>query len=67
MVWFQPLNDAMRKRKLQIGPTLSEASKQGGMGTHHIITPEKLEEWYKDLASGTKDLRFSNAYRYAFL
>lgn len=69
ILWFgfSPWNDAMRKRKLQIGPTLSEASKHGGMGTHHIITPEKLEEWYKDLARGTKDLRFSDAYRYAFL
>lgn len=36
------------------------------MGTHHIITPERLEEWYKELARGTKDLRFSDAYRYAF-
>ncbi|MGQ0519419.1 hypothetical protein ACT453_61875, partial [Bacillus sp. D-CC] len=35
ILWFgfSPWNDAMRKRKLQIGPTLSEASKHGGMGT----------------------------------
>ncbi len=57
----------MRKRKLQIGPTLSEASKHGGMGTHHIITSERLGEWYKELARGTKDLRFNDAYRYVFV
>ncbi|OBZ57211.1 hypothetical protein UN66_17180, partial [Bacillus cereus] len=69
ILWFgfSPWNDEMRKRKLQIGPTLSEASKDRGMGTHHIITPERLEEWYKELARGTKDLRFSDAYRYAFV
>ncbi|MBH0349732.1 glycosyltransferase family 2 protein [Bacillus cereus] len=69
ILWFgfSPWNDAMRKRKLQIGPTLSEASKHGGMGTHHIVTPERLEEWYKELARGTKDLRFSDAYRYVFV
>ncbi len=68
ILWFgfSPWNDAIRKRKLQIGPTLSAASSNGGMGTHHMITPERLEEWYKELAEGTKDLRLSDAYHYVF-
>ena len=34
ILWFgfSPWNDVMRKRKLQIGPTLSEASKHGEWG-----------------------------------
>lgn len=69
IVWFgfSPWNDAIKRRKLQIGPTLSQGSIHAGMGTHHIITPDRLEAWYRELAGGTKDLRFSDAYRYAFL
>ncbi len=68
ILWFgfSPWNDALRKRKLQIGPTLSAASKQGNMGMHHVITPEQLEEWYRDLAKGTKDLRVSTEYKNIF-
>ncbi|MGH0612644.1 glycosyltransferase family 2 protein [Bacillus cereus] len=69
ILWFgfSPWNDAIRKRKLQIGSTLSEGSKAAGMGTHHVITPEILEKWYRELAAGTQDLRLSDAYGYAFL
>ncbi|KEK22632.1 hypothetical protein BAGA_16805 [Bacillus gaemokensis] len=63
---FSPWNDAIRKRKLQIGPTLSEASKSAGLGTHHVITSDKLEELYRNVAKGTKDLRFATEYQNIF-
>jgi Glycosyl transferase family 2 len=68
ILWFgfSPWNDAIRKRKLQIGPTLSESSKGANMGTHHVITPEQLEDWYKDLANGTRDLRSTTEYQNIF-
>ena len=34
----------MRKRKLQIGPTLSKHSIQHGLGTYHITSSEELEK-----------------------
>ena len=32
------------KRKLQIGPTLSQHSVRRGLGSHHLTTIEKLEK-----------------------
>lgn len=50
-----------------IGLTIFEGSIHVGMGIHYIITHERLEAWYRELAGDTKDLHFNTAYRYAFL
>nr|WP_277546888.1 glycosyltransferase family 2 protein [Brevibacillus laterosporus] len=60
--FYSPWNDLTRKRKLQIGPTLSAHSIQHGLGIYHVTTPEKLQETYLFYASGTKDLRLNPEY-----
>ncbi len=54
------------KRKLQIGPTLSQHSVQRGLGSHHLTTIEKLETKYKFYATLTTDLRLFPEYQIIF-
>ncbi len=42
--FYSPWNDAMKKRKLQIGPTLSQHSVRRGLGSHHLTTIEKIRK-----------------------
>lgn len=65
--WYSPWNDATRKRKLQIGPTLSARSIQLGLGFQHRISPEELENTYKHYGSSTQDLRLNPEYQQLFL
>ncbi|OXM84407.1 hypothetical protein [Paenibacillus rigui] len=60
---FSPWNEAMRQRKLQIGPTLSSQGKQLGLGTYHLTTKEQLEHTYLHFAGQTEDLRLIPEYR----
>ncbi len=67
ILWFGfSRGTMMRKRKLQIGPTLLKLVSMGEWG-RNILLCRKIEEWYKELARGTKDLRFNDAYRYVFV
>ncbi|WP_337912754.1 glycosyltransferase family 2 protein [Paenibacillus arenosi] len=54
---YSPWNDAMRRRKLQIAPTLSMHSLLNYYGAHHIMTPEMLEHARQQFAHGVVDLR----------
>ncbi|CAM3340834.1 glycosyltransferase family 2 protein [Paenibacillus lupini] len=54
---FSPWNNAMRVRKLQIGPTLPVNTSKNGMGGHHLFTAQELEAQYLSFASLTGDLR----------
>lgn len=64
--FYSPWNDAMKKRKLQIGPTLSQHSVRRGLGSHHLTTIEKLEKKYKYYATLTTDLRLFPEYQIIF-
>ncbi|GMK41338.1 hypothetical protein PCCS19_43940 [Paenibacillus sp. CCS19] len=63
---FSPWNDAMRRRKLQIGPTLSANSIQQSMGVHHLLSAAQLEGAYKHYAASTEDLRYHPEYQRVF-
>ncbi|ARJ22119.1 hypothetical protein B7492_13120 [Bacillus mycoides] len=64
--FYSPWNEAMKKRKLQIGPTLSKHSVQRGLGSHHLTTLEKLEKNYMHYATLTTDLRLIPEYQTVF-
>ncbi|HDR7849242.1 TPA: glycosyltransferase family 2 protein [Bacillus toyonensis] len=64
--FYSPWNNAMKDRKLQIGPTLSKHSAQNGLGTHHLVTLAKLEENYLHYANLTSDLRLMPEYQLLF-
>lgn len=56
----------MRKRKLQIGPTLSKHSIQHGLGTYHITSSEELEKTYMQWTKHTQALRLIDEYQQLF-
>ncbi|EJQ71610.1 MULTISPECIES: glycosyltransferase family 2 protein [Bacillus] len=64
--FYSPWNKAMKKRKLQIGPTLSKHSVQRGLGSHHLTTLEKLEKNYTHYVTLTTDLRLIPEYQTVF-
>lgn len=64
--FYSPWNDNMRKRKLQIGPTLSKQSIQHGLGIYHVTTPEQLEKTYLQYTKLTQDLRLIPEYQQLF-
>lgn len=64
--WFSPWNDAIRKRKLQIGPTFSARSIQYGQALQHLFSPEELENRYNHHVSRTQDLRLNPEYQQLF-
>ncbi|WP_459502423.1 glycosyltransferase family 2 protein [Bacillus sp. C1] len=64
--FFSPWNDAIKKRKLQIGPTLSAHSIQHGLGIYHLTTLEELEKTYKNYTATTEDLRLIPEYKVLF-
>ncbi|KEK17807.1 hypothetical protein, partial [Bacillus gaemokensis] len=61
--YYSPWNDSMRKRKLQIGPTLSPYSIQSGMGLHHLTSSIQLDETFLQLSKATQDLRLIPEYQ----
>lgn len=68
--FYSPWNDAMRKRKLQIGPTLSDNSIKHGLGIYHLTTAEELEKTYQGYTSNPdaiQDLRQFPEYQQLFL
>ncbi|MGE7883584.1 glycosyltransferase family 2 protein [Bacillus sp. NPDC094077] len=64
--FYSPWNNAMKKRKLQIGPTLSAHSIQHGLGTHHLALSKELDERFLTYASATQDLRLIPEYKILF-
>ena len=65
---YSPWNESLIKRKLQIGPTQPESDRdpQAGLGWHHQVTREQLEQNYLSFYSMTKDLRMDAQYQQAF-
>lgn len=63
---FSPWNDAIRKRKLQIGPTFSARAIRHSMGLQHLTSPDQLENVYKHYAAFTQDLRLNPEYQQLF-
>nr|WP_197235485.1 glycosyltransferase family 2 protein [Bacillus cereus] len=64
--FYSPWTEPMRKRKLQIGPTLSKHSIQHNLGTYHITSSEELEKTYLQWAKHTQDLRLIDEYKQLF-
>ena len=63
---FSPWNKAMRRRKLQIQPTMSEKDKQLGRGWQHLVDGPGLEALYRDQLNRTGDLRLNPIYQEIF-
>ncbi|HDR7364181.1 hypothetical protein COM21_12220 [Bacillus toyonensis] len=65
--FYSPWTDRMRKRKLQIAPTLSEASaQQYNLKDHYGTSLDHLELLYKKYAKETQDLRLNPEYKTLF-
>ncbi|MFB9330020.1 glycosyltransferase family 2 protein [Paenibacillus aurantiacus] len=65
--WFSPWNDAIRRRKLQIGPTFSARAIQQSMGVQHLMSADQLEQTYQYYAHLAQDLRLNPEYRQLFM
>ncbi|PEN82955.1 hypothetical protein CN553_28515 [Bacillus cereus] len=63
---YSPWNDFMKKRKLQIGPTLPIHSIQQGLGTQHVVSAKELDINFIKMAEGTQDLRLILEYQKIF-
>ncbi|KFN01424.1 hypothetical protein [Bacillus clarus] len=64
--FYSPWNTDMKKRKLQIGPTLSAHSIQHGLGIYHLAGLDELEKNYINYATVTEDLRLIPEYKVIF-
>ncbi|MGE7883583.1 glycosyltransferase family 2 protein [Bacillus sp. NPDC094077] len=62
--YFSPWNDAMRKRRLQIAPTLS--ARWQWLKPHYTTSLEELETKFIEVARGTQDLRSIPEYQLLF-
>lgn len=54
---FSPWTQSLIKRKLQIGPTLSDRARDCGLGIQHITTEDQLGQTYLGLSLLSEDLR----------